>query len=588
MSQATAMRRGFVLIGLYCWLSCCWQAAVGELVQYLEVLENAPPGTRVGFIEADSPPYLVVPVPGSRADSDLQVEPGSGEIRTRAVLDRENRDSYSMVALPQNVRVIVRVLDENDNVPSFPVDTLQLEFPENSPLDSKRALPPAKDPDLGRFSTQRYDIVAGNEEQAFRLVSQRGRDGVLYLDLQQARALDRETRASYRLLVEASDGGEPPLRSRLHVDVVVQDVNDNPPVWSRLRYTAELSENASVGTPVLQVEARDADSGDNGHIEYSINRRQSDRDGVFRIEPDSGLVLLSRPLDFESRQHHELVLVARDRGVRPLEASAFLSVCVTDVNDNQPIIALIFLSDDATPKVSEAAEPGELVARLSVSDPDSRAEYANASLNLNGGEGHFGLASRDGVIYLVVVAATRSLDRELCASYELVLEASDAGNPPLRASRSFRLAVTDVNDNAPHFERQCYEISLLENTEPGTSILRVHAHDPDEGPNARVRYALLNTTASFGLDSESGLLTNLARLDCEADPAPRLLIIAVDGGSPAFTATTTVQLIVHGLNNNEPIFERPFYNISLPEDLPAGRCFLKIDTRLVFMMKISC
>lgn len=551
-----------------------------ELVRYLEVSENARPGTRVGFIDADSPPYLIVSVSGSAVDSDLIVDHATGEIRTKVPLDRETRPSYSLVALPQNIQVVVKVLDENDNAPTFPVDHVDVEFPENSPRDAKRALPPAKDPDLGQYSTQRYEIVSGNHADAFRLSQHRGRDGVLYLDLQNSGSLDREARSRYHLVIEALDGGAPPLRSRLHVNVTVQDVNDNPPIFNQTRYVASIAENATVGTPVLAVNATDSDAGDNGRIEYSINRRQSDREEMFRIDPETGMVYVNKALDFESKERHELVIVARDRGAQPLEASAFLSVRVTDVNDNQPAITVIFLSDDATPKISESAQPGEFVARISVSDPDSRTEYSNATVTLTGGEGHFGLATRDNIIYLVVVE--RPLDREEKPVYDLSVEATDAGTPPLRAVRTFRLLVTDVNDNAPKFGRERYEAHLLEASEPGTPVLKVTATDLDEGANSAIKYSLFNSTW-FVIDETSGLISTRTHVDCEADPAPILLVIATDSGRPPLSSSATVRVTVHDLNDNEPIFEKPLYNATVSEDMPVGSCFLKVREPSLFV-----
>jgi len=551
-----------------------------ERVKYLEVSENARPGTRVGFIDAENPPYLIVSVPGSSVEADLIVDQATGEIKTRVPLDRETRPSYSLVALPQSLRVVVKVLDENDNAPTFPVDHVDIEFPENSPRDAKRALPPAKDPDLGQYSTQRYDIVSGNHGDVFRLAQHRGRDGVLYLDLQNSGLLDREARSRYHLVIEALDGGTPPLRSRLHANVTVQDVNDNPPIFNQTSYVASVPENATVGTPVLVVNASDADAGENGRIEYSINRRQSDREEMFRIDPETGMVYVNKALDFESKDRHELVIVARDRGAQPLEASAFLSVRVTDVNDNQPAITVIFLSDDATPKISESAQPGEFVARISVSDPDSRTEYSNAMVTLTGGEGHFALTTRDNIIYLVVVE--RPLDREEKPVYELSVEATDAGTPPLRAVRTFRLLVTDVNDNAPKFERERYEAHLLEASEPGTSVLQVTASDLDEGANSAIRYSLQNTTW-FAIDETSGLISTVTHVDCEADPAPILLVIATDSGCPPLSSSATVRVTVHDLNDNEPIFEKPLYNTTVPEDMPVGRCFLKVGSHRMFL-----
>ncbi|EFN71081.1 Protein dachsous [Camponotus floridanus] len=523
-----------------------------ENVTCLEVSENAPPGTRVGYIDADNPPYLIVSVEGTSVESDLTVNQATGEIRTKVQLDRETRPSYVLLALQQNVQITVKVLDENDNAPTFPVDHVDVEFPENSPRDVKRALPPAKDPDLEQYSTQRYEIVAGNHGNVFRLSQHMGRDGVLYVDLQSSGSLDREARSRYHLVIEALDGGTPPLRSSLHVNVTVQDVNDNPPIFNQTRYVACVPENATVGTP-------------------------SDREEMFRIDPETGMVYVNKALDFESKDRHELVIVARDRGAQPLEASAFLSVCVTDVNDNQPAITVIFLSDDATPKISESAQPGEFVARISVSDPDSRTEYSNATVTLTGGEGHFGLTTRDNIIYLVVVE--RPLDREEKPVYDLSVEATDAGTPPLRAVRTFRLLVTDVNDNAPRFARERYDAHLLEASEPGTSVLRVTATDLDEGTNSAVRYSLLNTTSWFAIDEITGLISTVTHVECEVDPAPILVVIATDSGRPPLSSSATVRVTVHDYNDNEPIFEKPLYNATVPEDMPVGRCFLKTFTR---------
>lgn len=143
-------------------------AAGAEQIRDLEVSEGAPVGTRIGFIgdgtSVDSgPPYLIVPV-GNAVDTDLVIDQTTGEIRTKVPLDRETRASYSLVAIPMsgdNVKVVVKVLDENDNAPTFPAPVMNIEFPENTPRDVKRTLHPARDLDLDIYNTQRYNIVSG-------------------------------------------------------------------------------------------------------------------------------------------------------------------------------------------------------------------------------------------------------------------------------------------------------------------------------------------------------------------------------------------------------------------------------------------
>jgi hypothetical protein len=108
-----------------------------EYIREFEISEGVSLGTTIGLIGESNPgvprppppPYLIVPVPGSAVDSDLNIEQSTGEIRTKVVLDRELRSSYSLVAIPlsgENIRVLVTVKDENDNAPTFPNPLLQI------------------------------------------------------------------------------------------------------------------------------------------------------------------------------------------------------------------------------------------------------------------------------------------------------------------------------------------------------------------------------------------------------------------------------------------------------------------------------
>lgn len=81
-----------------------------------------------------------------------------------------------------------------------------MEISEYARINTEISLPLASDPDEGKFGIQRYRIVSGNVNNAFRLQYNAG----LFLDLVVNGQLDREYRAKYELLVEATDGGKPP------------------------------------------------------------------------------------------------------------------------------------------------------------------------------------------------------------------------------------------------------------------------------------------------------------------------------------------------------------------------------------------
>ena len=147
--------------------------------QVFEVLEGAGPGTLVGRIgqgssEYPQPPYFVVPA-DSANDDDLTVNQQTGEIRTRKVLDRERTREYRFSAIPldggsDSLAVVVRVLDLNDNAPSFPQSSFSVSIPENTPAGTRRKLPSAVDAD-GDVSSTKYAIVAGNEAGKFSLAN---------------------------------------------------------------------------------------------------------------------------------------------------------------------------------------------------------------------------------------------------------------------------------------------------------------------------------------------------------------------------------------------------------------------------------
>lgn len=226
-------------VGLLAMMISSFSIGDAEVMQEFEISEGVSVGTSIGFIgkpvpgsshSPPPPPYLIVPSPGSAVDSDLTIDQSNGEILTRIQLDRETRDSYSLVAIPfvgENIRVTIRVKDENDHAPEFPTSFMTVEFPENTPRDVKRTLQPARDKDLGIYNTQRYTISAGNMNNAFRLSSHRERDGVLYLDLQVNGFLDRETTPSYSLQIEAFDGGKLFMLTALKIESPTTKIRNN-------------------------------------------------------------------------------------------------------------------------------------------------------------------------------------------------------------------------------------------------------------------------------------------------------------------------------------------------------------------------
>ena len=252
--------------------------------------------------------------------------------------------------------------------------------------------------------------------------------------------------------------------------------------------------------------ATDNDEGENGQIVYSLYTKNiqsgsTSTSNYFAINRNTGWIYVTKPLDFESQELHELVVIGRDQGAQPLETSAFVSIRVIDVNDNQPTINLLFLTENSKPEIWEDAKVGDLIARVSVNDADAVESFNNhrhrssssslssspsnnkrhqsnrLSVSLLGANDEFGLRTQDQIVYLILI--TGKLDREKRAKYSLTVMVTDKGVPPLNTTTTFELDILDVNDNAPYFESGVYHTTLPEAVDIGSSVFQMSAIDLD-------------------------------------------------------------------------------------------------------------
>ncbi|XP_046901910.1 protocadherin-23 [Hypomesus transpacificus] len=564
-------------------LSILWTQSLAQVYNLsLSIEEGLPARTIVGDISeglaTPSSGFFISESRDSYVFKDLEIDVDSGIISTATVLDRESRDKYEFVAATlsgEMVKVKIMVHDVNDNFPVFSTEKVELNVSELCPPGTRFELEGAQDRDEGDFGTQGYHITESEVGDLFKVEYRHGGENVLNLDLILLDKLDRETRDSYSLTVEAFDGGIPPKTGKLQVHIHVLDENDNPPMFNQTEYQASVYEDAPVMSPVCQLLATDLDLGVNGLVTYEINRRQSDPNKVFVINETTGVIHVNKPLDFEAQAFYELIVRARDNGAQPEYSSTFVGVKVLDVNDNSPTINILFLSESGDPEVSEWAGIGEYVARISVTDPDL-GEIERVRVTLEGGDGKFTLKQTDDFLYALCVDG--ELDRENEDLYELKVVAFDYGAPPLRSEVTFTLKVTDANDCRPAFDKSVYAVSVAEDVPPGSSLVQVQARDGDHGVNSAIRYSILKSSQDHlvSIDPTSGLVTTATWLDREREAEVRFLVVAVDGGEPPLSSTATVTVVVDDVNDNEPVFQQQLYNVSIPEHTEIGSCFLQV------------
>lgn len=254
-----------------------------------------------------------------------------------------------------------------------------------------------------------------------------------------------------------------------------------------------------------------------------------------------------------------------------------IDVLILDTNDHAPL----FHQDIYTLTIPEDTPTDTTLLTLSAEDQDWSPENTHLDYAIIGGneEKRFCLEVKmieveNQMKNLGKLVLCNPLDRETTESYTITLSVSDRGMPPLNDSAVIMVTVTDCNDNAPVFSSTEYHSHLSENSQVGTSLVQVSAHDPDLGTNGLLHYDIIsgNSKGHLKLDPQSGLLVVNHSLDYEEDSKYTLTIRASDGGVSSEerkVAFTVVFITVLDENDNTPFFMFPTINCSVLENLPA-------------------
>uniref|UniRef100_U3K7N6 Cadherin domain-containing protein n=1 Tax=Ficedula albicollis TaxID=59894 RepID=U3K7N6_FICAL len=542
--------------------------ARAEPIRY-SVAEEAESGSLVGKLAEDAgltPPQLSARrarLLSEDGRQHLRLDRGSGRLLVAGRLDREELCAHSATCmLPfelllsdplQFFRVEVTLNDVNDHSPVFPEVRDTFKIPETSETGSRFPLERARDLDIGSNSIQAYRISPQNADFSVSYGSRSEDDK--YLELVLEKPLDREEQAEMSFSVIAEDGGSPPRSGTTQVKIVILDANDNAPMFTKHVYIAKVLENMPEGSVILTVLATDQDdAGVNGEIYYEIIEAMEQSDSAFLIDPRTGQIKITNPLDFEEAETHELGVRATDGG--GLSAICKVLVEVVDVNDNAPELAVSSFSSP----LPENTVPGTVVALFTVRDRDSGAN-GKISCALDD-QLFFSLRPAYKNYYeLVTVSA---LDRERTARYVLGVTAADAGSPPLTSTHTFTVDISDVNDNAPVFNQTSYTMYVRENNAPTVFVGAVSAADADVGLNAKVTYSLAPVPAAerpscscISVNSENGHVFVLRPLDYERLRQSEVTVSASDAGSPPLRANVTVRLVVLDENDNAPLVLYP-------------------------------
>lgn len=549
---------------------------VFEQTEYrVSIRENVEVGFEVMTIRAtdgDAPSnanMIYKIVNEAKVNDVFEIDPRNGLVKTRIRPDREVCSHYQLIVEANDqgrdpgphsatATVHITVEDENDNFPQFSEKRYAVQVPENVLVNSEIAQVKATDRDAGNNAKVHYSIISGNVKGQFYIHSPTGVIDVI-------NSLDYEMIREYNLRIKAQDGGRPPLINSTGMVVVqVVDVNDNAPMFVSTPFQASVLENVPIGYSVIHIQAIDADSGNNAHLEYHLT--DTSPSFPFIINNSTGWITVSMELDRETTEFYTFGVEAKDHGVPVMSSSASVSVTVLDVNDNVPT----FTQKLYNLKMNEDAPVGTSVLTVTAIDRDvnSVVTYQISSGNTRN---RFAITSQSGG---GLITLALPLDYKQERQYILVVTASDGTR--FDTAQIF-INVTDANTHRPVFQSANYQVLLSEDRPVGSTVVVIGATDEDTGENARITYVMEDNVPQFKIDPDTGAITTQIEIDYEDQASYTLAIIARDNGIPQKSDTTYVEIIVLDANDNAPQFLRAIYQGTVFEDAPVYTSVLQVS-----------
>ncbi|XP_043106929.1 protocadherin gamma-C5-like isoform X9 [Puntigrus tetrazona] len=450
--------------------------------------------------------------------------------------------------------VTVEIVDVNDNAPHFPSRNTSLEISEAAAPGTIFRLESAHDPDVGVNSLRAYFL---SQNDRFMLKVETKSDGSKFPILVLNKPLDREKTSEFKLILTAVDGGSPEKSGNIAILIKVLDVNDNAPNFHNPTKRITLLENSPHETLVTTLNASDADHGQNGEISYMFDKYTADNVlKLFSVDSSTGEIRVTGLVDHELADMYDVTVLARDKGIPPMEGSCNIKIEIVDLNDNTPAISINVVS----PAISENVSPGTVIALIKVKDEDT-GKNGDVSVHIP-----YGLPFKMSSPYegLFTLMTEGLLDREAVAEYTITVTATDSGSRPRSSQESFVLRLSDVNDNPPVFSQPSYSVDIDENNAPNAPLLSVSASDPDVGENSTIYFSILESEALGGsvssyvyINPDSGQIYAMRKFDYEQLNAFQIIVQVLDRGTPTQSSNTTVHVFIIDQNDHPPVLIYP-------------------------------
>ncbi|XP_049441906.1 protocadherin alpha-2-like isoform X18 [Epinephelus fuscoguttatus] len=420
----------------------------------VRVSENAPVGTTILKLNATDLDegsnsdirYSLMKTGNVNSPEKFTVIPESGEITVKANLDYEESSAYELRvkatdqgASPRSgySKVLVEVVDVNDNAPEISITSLMSPVKESAEIGTVVALVTVTDKDGGKNGVTACKI---KDSVPFTLTSNYKN----YYSLTVDGPLDRETVSQYSVTITATDEGSPPLSSTAVITVDISDINDNAPRFPEANISIYIRENSKVGDVIARTTAQDADADENAKLTYSLmdnHPKGFPISTVVNINSETGDIVSLQSFNYEELKTFQFKVQATDSGVPPLSSNVTVNVLILDENDNNPTILAPYSEHGSvnSESIPYSAEAGYFVAKIRAVDADSGY---NALLSYHLSEPKGNNLFRIGTSTGEIRTKRRMSDNDL-KTHPLLVLVSDNGEPSLSATVSIEVVVVE-------------------------------------------------------------------------------------------------------------------------------------------------
>ncbi|XP_047661045.1 protocadherin alpha-2-like [Tachysurus fulvidraco] len=429
----------------------------------VKVNENAHEGTKIITVSASDADqgvngevsYSIVVDEENSALDMFSMNSVSGDITIKSNIDYEKHSAVELRIKAQDkgqpprmsrCKVLIEVVDVNDNAPEISVTLLMSSVSEDIKPGTDVALLTVSDKDSGTNGKVNCKLLAPSP---FKLQLSYKNSYALVVN----EALDRERVSQYNVTVVANDEGTPSLSSSNVITIHVSDVNDNAPLFTASVINISVKENSPVGGLMTSLTAGDLDVGENAIVSYSLSDTESSRvSNLMNINSHTGELYSLKSFDYEETKRLHFKVQATDSGVPPLSSNVTVNVFILDENDNSPV----FLPPYSEPgsvnseNIPYSAEAGYFVAKVRAVDADSGY---NALLSYHITEPKGTNLFRIGTSTGEIRTKRRMSDNDLKA-HPLIITVSDNGEPSLSTTMSIEVVVVENMDSLQPSLRQ--------------------------------------------------------------------------------------------------------------------------------------